>query len=140
MRRAMNMFASSQRDPDLLGGECGPWNPGLDSHLPRGLLPLSTMFRPENVLTSIEKAEELHDFTGLPLYDLVAFRSERLVLHELLIRVTADLSVSSGSRVEDLGINFRQMTNAILEGHLAPRMAEVIAAYDHLRRQLAQVI
>ena len=70
--------------------------------MPRELLPLSTMFRPANVLTSIEKAEELHDLTGLPIHDLVAFRPERLLLHELLIRVTADLSVPSGSRVEDL--------------------------------------
>ncbi|MBA3506117.1 MAG: hypothetical protein H0T80_10115 [Betaproteobacteria bacterium] len=108
--------------------------------MPRELLPLSTMFRPANVLTSIEKAEELHDLTGLPIHDLVAFRPERLLLHELLIRVTADLSVPSGSRVEDLGINFRQITNAILANHLASRMGEVTVTYDALRRQLSRVI
>ena len=125
--------------PGAVPGKCGPWNPGLDSQLPRALLPLSTLFRPENVLTSLEVAEELHDLTGIALSDLVAFRPERLVLHELLIRVTADLAVPSGSRVEDLGINFRQMTNAIL-ANLASRMAEATTAYDELRRQLSQVI
>jgi len=98
------------------------------------------MCRPANVLTSIEKAEELHDLTGMALPDLVAFRPERLLLHELLIRVTADLSVPSGSRVEDLGINFRQMINALLANHFASRMGEVAAAYDALKWQLSRVI
>lgn len=136
----MTVRANSHSVPGPPGGECGPWNPGLDSHLPRELLPLSTMFWPANVLTSIEKAEELHDLTGLPIHGLVAFRPERLLLHELLIRVTADLSVPSGSRVEDLGINFRQITNAILANHLASRMGEVTVTYDALRRQLSRVI
>jgi hypothetical protein len=42
------------------------------------------------------KAAELRDITGLELSDIVAFRPRRLVLHELLIRVTADLSVPDG--------------------------------------------
>ena len=136
----MTGFVNSHCDACPRGQECGPWNPGLESQLPRELLPLSTMFRPANVLTSIEKAEELRDLAGLPIYDLVTIRPERLLLHELLIRVTADLSVPSGSRVEDLGINFRQMTNAILANHLASRMGEVTAAYDELRRQLSRVV
>ena len=32
----------------------GPWNPGIRSRLPAVLLPLATIFRPENVSTSIE--------------------------------------------------------------------------------------
>jgi hypothetical protein len=42
------------------------WNPGLESQLPREYLPLSTVFRAENVSTSIAKAHELSDFCGLP--------------------------------------------------------------------------
>ena len=49
------------------------------------------MFRPENVRTSLAAAQELNDLTGLDIFDLVALRPERLALHELLIRVTADL-------------------------------------------------
>jgi hypothetical protein len=118
----------------------GPWHPGIESRLPRALLPLSTIFRKENVWTSVEHAEELQDFTGIDLLDLVAFRPERLLLHEVLIRVTADLSVPSGSRVEDLGINFRQMTSAILARHLAVHVEAVAAVYATCRRELAAFI
>ena len=118
----------------------GPWNPGIESQLPRELLPLSTVFRPENVRTDHNTALELADLTGLDTHDLVAFRPERLALHELLIRVTADYSVPSGSRVEDLGINFREMVDTLLARHLAARMPEVIAAYDALRARIAFVI
>jgi len=41
--------------------------------------------------------------------DMVAFTLERLVTHELLIRVTADLSVPDGPDYEELGINLRGM-------------------------------
>ena len=34
------------------------WNPGLESQLPREYLPLSTIFRAENVSTTIAKAYE----------------------------------------------------------------------------------
>lgn len=119
---------------------CGPWNPGISSQLPWELLPLSTMFRPENVFTSIERARELRDLTGLDLYELVAFRPQRLVLHELLIRVTADLSVPDGPRVEDLGISFRRMTRTILEKHIAPHMDELAASFETLRAELAQIV
>jgi hypothetical protein len=118
----------------------GPWNPGIESQLPRQLLPLSTMFRPENVRTTVAQAEELHDLTGIEFFDLVAFRPERLALHEMLVRVTADLSVPSGSRVEDLGINFRRMVNTLLENHMAARMPDIVAAYDALRLSLAATI
>ena len=118
----------------------GPWNPGVQSQLPRELLPLSTLFRPENMRTGLAAARELCDLTGLHIFELVAFRPERLALHELLIRVTADLSVPSGMRVEDLGINFREMVNRLLANHVASRMPEVIATYAALRAQLASII
>ena len=118
----------------------GPWNPGIESQLPRELLRLATHFRPENVRTDLATALELADFTGLDIHDLVAFVPSRLVLHELLVRVTADFSVPSGSRVEDLGINFREMVDTLLTRHLAARMPEVITAYDTLRAGIASVI
>ena len=134
------MTALAYAAPAGAGETFGPWNPGIKSQLPRALLPLSTMFRPENVRTSFRTAEELHDLTGLDVFALVAFRAERLALHELLIRVTADLSVPSGSRVEDLGINFRKMVNTLLANHIASRMGEVVTAYITLRKQIAALI
>lgn len=98
----------------------GRWNPGISSRFPRAFLPLSTMFRPESVFTSVEAAHELSDFTGMPAEDLVAFRLERLVMHELLISVTPDHSLSDGPRVDDLGIKFRDMAAAILARRIAP--------------------
>ena len=108
--------------------EFGPWHPGVESQVPDAIRHLCTFLRPENAATSLSAARELCDLTGLPLPDVVAFRPERLALHELLIRVTADLSVPDGSRIEDLGINFRQITRTLLERHVAPRMDEIRAS------------
>ena len=118
----------------------GPWNPGLRSQVPRELLHLATIFQPENVTTRVADAEELHDLTGLALSELATFRPQRLALHELLVRVTADFSVPDGSKIEDLGINFRQMTRALLARSVEPQMGAIVAAYDALRRSLAALI
>jgi hypothetical protein len=118
----------------------GPWNPGIESQIPADLLPLATIFRPEHVRTTLADAQELGDLTGLPLPDIVAFRPERLALHELLVRVTANVSVPDGEKIEDLGISFRAITRALLERHVAPRMGEIAAAYERVRRDAAAVI
>jgi hypothetical protein len=118
----------------------GPWNPGIESQVPARLRHLCTIFLPENVFTSVAEATELRDLTGLAFTELVQFRPERLALHELLIRVTADLSVPDGARIEDLGINFRRMTTTLLDRGIAPRMDAIRAAYEALRRELAQVV
>ena len=104
----------------------GPWNPGIGSDLPARLLPLSTIFLADNVFTSVAEACELRELTGLELEQLVVFRPQRLVVHELLIRITGDISVPDGNKVEDLGINFRRITHTILTRHLQPRMREIV--------------
>src|SRR5450755_3056708 len=114
-------------------GEFGPWNPGIESHVPKELLHLSTIFRPENVFTSVATVVELRDLTDFPLSDLVAFRPQRLALHELLIRVTADFAVPDGSRIEDLGINFREIARHVLVRQVEPHMDLLVAAYDRVR-------
>jgi hypothetical protein len=118
----------------------GPWNPGIRSEVPDALRDQCTILRLENVYTGIAKARELRDLTGLGYGEVVAFRPQRLALHELLIRVTADLSVPDGSRIEDLGINFRRITGRILARHVEPRMDEVVAIYADARRDLAALI
>src|SRR5579862_94944 len=77
----------------------GPWNPGIRSQIPRELRHLSTIFRPDNVFTSVATVGEMQGLTGFSPSELVAFRPERLALHELLIRVTADFAVPDGSRI-----------------------------------------
>jgi hypothetical protein len=127
-------------DADSAGRPFGPWNPGIRSPVPQELRPYCTIFLAANVFTDFAKAAELRDFTGLEMSEIVAFRPRRLVLHELLIRVTADLSVPDGEKVEDLGINFRKMTRVILARYIEPHMDEVIASFDAMRQQLAQLI
>src|SRR6185503_13150457 len=101
---------------------------------------LCTIFRPENAFTTLGEIAEMHDLTGLELSELVAFRPQRLALHELLIRVSADLSVPDGSKIEDLGINFRQITRVILARYIEPEMNAIAAAYDAARQALAAII
>src|SRR5216684_5050114 len=118
----------------------GSWNPGIQSVLPRELLALSTIFRPENVATSVPAALELQGLTGLSLSELVVFRAERLALHELLIRVTADFVVPDGSRVEDLGISFREMTGNLLARHILPNLQSFIDVDAEARVRLAAAV
>ncbi len=118
----------------------GPWNPGIRSQVPADLKPLCTIFRPEHVFTSFAVALELHGLTGLNQSELVAFRPRRLVLHELLIRVTADFEVPDGSRIEDLGINFREITTLLLARHLEPRMSALTAVFEQARRELEAAV
>ena len=120
--------------------EFGPWNPGVESTLPNEFLPLSTVFRPENAVTELAELHELSDFSGISLQDLVMFKPERLALHELLIRVTADLSVSDGTKYEDLGTNFRRITATILEKYIMPHIDEVKELHGNLRHQISTLI
>ncbi len=125
---------------DATEAPLGPWNPGLESTLPRAFLPLSTVFRPENTTTRVEEAIELADLTGLPREKLSALRPQRLVLHELLIRVMADISVPDGNRYEDLGINFRSITRTILAKYIEPHMGELEAAFRDLLERARSIL
>jgi len=124
----------------LQKGDAGPWNPGIKSTLPSEYLPLSTMFRPENVFTSVETASELSDFTGLPVQQLVFFRPERLIIHELLIRVSADIFVSDGSKYEDLGVNFRAVVDTILAKYIHPEMDHIVGRFYQLKSQVEALV
>ena len=128
------------RTADTSVAEFGPWNPGIVSQLPAELRHLCTLFRTENVSTSVSAATELQLLTGLPAAELVAFRPQRLVLHEVLIRVMAEFSVPDGSRIEDLGINFRQITSLLISRYLEPQMPAITAAFAHTRSRLAEAI
>ena len=120
--------------------ESGPWNPGIESQVPKELLHLSTIFRPENVYTSIDAAAELHDLTGIAMSELAVFRPQRLALHELLLRITADFAVPDGTRIEDLGLNFREMARLVLSRYLEADMNAIVGAYQRARREMAAIM
>jgi hypothetical protein len=109
----------------------GPWNPGVESTLPSEFLPLSTVFSAANVWSSVNDLRELSGFCGLAMERLSTFRPERLALHEVLIRVMADLSVPDGEKYEDLGVNFRSMTSTIMNEYIMPKMPEITRTFDH---------
>jgi hypothetical protein len=124
----------------LPGEEFGPWNPGIESHVPRELRHLATIFRAENVFTSIAAAGELRGLTGFDLSELVVFRPQRLAMHELLVRITADFAVPDGTRIADLGLNFREIARLLLSRYLEPAMDAITAAYRCASQEANEVI
>lgn len=120
--------------------EGSAWNPGIKSQIPWELRPLCTIFRPENISNNLAAIDELRALTGLRPSELMVFRPQRLLLHELLIRVTADFAVPSGSSIGDLGINFREMAGRLLTHDLEPQMPAITAAYTEARVRLAKAV
>ena len=113
--------------------ETNAWNPGLESTIPTRLWPLVTLFRPENAFVSHSEALELADLTGLKLLELVSLRPERLLVHSLLVRVTANLSVQDGPSYEELGINLRAMVERINLQYMMPHLDSIAAVLDNER-------
>src|SRR3984893_4074739 len=136
----MVMRSAPVSEDRTAAAQCGAWHPGLESELPRELLPLATVFRPENVTTSLAEALELSDYCGLPPQDLVAFRPERLIIHELLVRVTAGVAVPDGTDYEDLGRNFREIASTILNKYIDPRLDDLKRLFETKRSAASAVI
>lgn len=120
--------------------EFGPWNPGIESQVPKELRYLATIFRADNVFTSLAAAGELRGLTGFNLSELVVFRPQRLALHELLVRITADFAVPDGTRIADLGLNFREIARLLLSRYLEPSMDVITEAYQRAARDANDLI
>ncbi len=105
------------------------WNPGLLSDIPDELWPHVTLFREENAYVSYRQAKALADLTGLDLLELTAFRPHRLVIHALLVRVTADLHVPDGPNYEDLGLNIRKMVERIDTRYMQAEMERIESVF-----------
>lgn len=103
-------------------------------------MPLATVYNSANVSSSIGELQELSGFCGLPIERLSTFRPERLALHEVLVRVMADLSVPDGEKYEDFGVNFRQMVAAIMDNHIVPKLPEIKRVYEALQQKAADFI
>lgn len=108
------------------------WNPGLSSTIPSALLPSVSLYRPENSSVTYSEAKEISEFCGLDPVDVTSFKTERLIVHELLIRVSADLSVPDGPNYEDLGICLRDMVDRIYTAYVRPNLASVQAVHDQI--------
>ena len=127
---------------------CSAWNPGLESDIPPAYRKLETIYRQENVTSRREDVYELSKQTGLSPDEIVVFKPERLVLHELIIRVTADVLVPEGDDETDLGRSFRRITRRILANYIQPRIGEITrihsdlrhAVYSRVRQELAETL
>ena len=112
--------------------EYSAWNPGLSTNLPLDLGRLETIFQAPNVYTDYEEVQEIAALTGLKPQHLVGFTSWRLVMHELIVRVGANIHIPEAELEEDLGINFRRITNDILHQHIAPLYPTIEIQFQHL--------
>jgi len=110
------------------------WNPGLSSDIPAALLPRVTLYDAKNTDTRYQDAKDAANFCGLKPHEMVLFKVNRLAMHEVLIRVTADLHVPDGPNYADLGLSLRRMASQILIHHVTPKMAELEQEYDRNRR------
>ncbi len=116
------------------------WNPGLNSEIPVDLLHRVTLYDPENSDTDYPAAQEAAHFCGLKTQDMTAFRVSRLALHEVLIRVTADLYVPDGPNYEELGLNLRSMADRILTNHVQPKMQELETEFSALQTEVTKIL
>lgn len=112
--------------------EFSAWNPGVGTALPAELRAQETIFDPNCVFSRHQELDELARLTGLPREELTVFRPERLALHELIIRVTADIAVAEGDEEEVFGHNFRRIAATLLRDHIEPHLPEIVCAYDAL--------
>ncbi|OHC64289.1 MAG: hypothetical protein A2040_19715 [Rhodocyclales bacterium GWA2_65_19] len=113
-------------------GAGSAWNPGVGTGIPAEFRTLETIFRPDCVFSGVAEIDEFAALTGLPHEELTVFRPQRLALHEIIIRVTADIAVAEGDEEEDFGHNFRRIAVKIRDDFVAPQMAEIEQTYAEL--------
>ncbi|MDX1465067.1 MAG: hypothetical protein R3215_05125 [Halomonas sp.] len=122
--------------PDRAGLAFSAWNPGLEADLPRHYQALETIHHPANVDSRLADIPELQALTGLAEEELVAFKADRLVLHEVIVQVTADLVVLEGEEEERLGQHFRDIARTILSDYLAPHLPTLREAHARLHEEV----
>jgi len=116
------------------------WNPGLTSEIPNRLMPSVTLYDPKNADIDYLTAKEAADFCGLKPQEMISFKVSRLLVHEILIRVTADLYVPDGPSYEELGLNLRSMARKILDDYALPRLQEIEQGYFQLRSEIEKTL
>lgn len=112
------------------------WNPGIETDIPQEFRNLETIFDPALVYTTVEEVEELSRETGMKPVELVCFKPHRLAMHDLILRVNADILITEGKKEEDLGIQFREVTNYIYDNYLKDKLPEIEAAYQSMTEEL----
>jgi len=111
------------------------WSPGLNPDIPANYQSLETLYQVLNATTHQDDIAELVSLTGLRAEELVAFSPERLVLHELIVRVTADIVIPEEDEEGALGRHFRKISNQVYTQYLSPIMDEVRVLHHTLYQE-----
>ncbi len=127
-------------DNALQNQDFSAWNPGIESEIPLAYRELETIYDPANVVTSLDQVNSLVTETGLSALEWISFRPHRLVLHELIVRITADIVVLEGEAEEDLGINFRAITRRIFDHYVEPRLTQIEQNYDRVCTRIEELM
>ena len=115
------------------------WNPGIESEIPPAYRELETIYNSANVFTTLAEVNELATETGLSPEELISFRPHRLVLHELIVRITADIVVLEGEYEEDLGINFRTIARKIFSKYVIPNLMQIEHGFETMWTQIEDI-
>ena len=115
------------------------WNPGIESEIPPAYRELETIYNSANVFTTLTEVNELAAETGLSPEELISFRPHRLVLHELIVRITADIVVLEGEYEEDLGINFRTIARKIFSKYIIPNLMQIEHGFETMWTQIEDI-
>ena len=116
------------------------WNPGVESNIPPHLRHLITLFSINNSKVSFVEATEAAEFCGLKASQMCELSLERLIVHELLIRVTGDISVPDGPNYEDLGISLRSITDQILNKHVMTEISTLSILFNTFMIEAQSII
>lgn len=120
--------------------EYSAWSPGIESDIPAVYKNQETIYLADNVGAGHDEISELAQITGLSHEELILFHPERLVLHEVIIRITAEIAFIESDEEEDLGITFRQIADKILNLYIQPGIGEIVGSYQTMQQQVRSVI
>ena len=70
----------------------------------------------------------------------MVFKPDRLALHELIVRITADIVILEGKHEEDLGLNFRRVVHKIMDDYLTPHLEEIGKTFQTLYEQVRAMV
>jgi hypothetical protein len=120
--------------------EYSAWNPGIETEIPAGYKDQETVYLPGNTATALDEILELAQISGLSHEELTHFHPERLILHEVIIRITAEIAIVESDEEADLGITFRQIADKILNTYIQPNMDEIRDSYQIMHKQVRSAI
>ena len=120
--------------------EYSAWNPGIESEIPEAYKHRETIYLPENTSTGLDEVSELAHITGLGHAELIHLHPERLVLHEVIIRITAEIAIFESDEEADLGVSFRLVANKILSDYIQPELSDIQADYEAMQQQIGLLI